>query len=189
MDLKRQRLDLRTKLFNLIRERSFKTGRVVLASGKESNFYFDMKPTMLDPEGAGWLAELILNDLQGVQVDCVGGLVMGAVPIVSPVVMKSHEFGRSLRGFFIRKETKDHGTKKLIEGDDIKGMNVVILDDVTTSGGSAMQAVTIAEDAGANVTLVLSIVDRDEGASDLYAAEGIPFKRLFRADEFRGAAD
>jgi orotate phosphoribosyltransferase len=185
MDLKRQKLDLRTKLFKLIRERSFKTGKVVLASGRESNFYFDMKPTMLDPEGAGWLAELILHELQGVQADCIGGLVMGAVPIISPVASKSGKFGRSLRGFFIRKEAKDHGTKKLIEGDSIEGMNVVILDDVTTSGGSAMQAVKIAQEAGAKVTLVLSIVDRDEGASDLYEKAGIRFKRLFRADEFR----
>jgi orotate phosphoribosyltransferase len=184
MEMKRQQLDLRTKLFNLIKERSFKTGDVVLASGKESTFYFDMKPTMLDPEGAGWLAELILHELQGVPADCIGGLVMGAVPIISPVAAKSGKYGRRLRGFFIRKEPKDHGTKKLIEGDSIEGENVVILDDVTTSGDSAMQAVKIAQEAGAKVTLVLSIVDREEGASELYAREGIEFRRLFRAGQF-----
>jgi orotate phosphoribosyltransferase len=184
MDLKHQKLDLRTKLFKLLKEKALKKGRVTLASGRESDFYFDMKPAMLDPEGASLMAELILHELQGVKADAIGGLVMGAVPLVSPVAMKSHKFGRSLRGFFIRKEPKDHGTKKLIEGDSIQGTKVVILDDVTTSGGSAMEAVKAAEDAGAEVTLVLAIVDRGEGAAELYEREGVPFGRLFRADEF-----
>ena len=184
MDLKRQRLELRPKLFDLLKKKAFRRGAVKLASGRESDFYFDMKPAMLDPEGGLMMADLILIDLQGVKADFVGGLVMGAVPLVAPVAMRSQNYGRFLRGFFIRKEPKDHGTKKLIEGDDIEGKEVVILDDVTTSGGSAMEAVHAAQEAGAKVTLVLSIVDRGEGAVDLYAAEGIPFKCLFRADEF-----
>jgi orotate phosphoribosyltransferase len=101
--------------------------------------------------------------------------------------MKSQKFGRYLTGFFIRKERKDHGTKKLVEGEIIEGKDVVILDGVTTSGGSAMDAVRAARGAGANVTLVLSIVDRGEGAAELYASEGIPFRWLFRADEFLAA--
>jgi orotate phosphoribosyltransferase len=184
MDLKRQKLDLRTRLFKLLKEKAFKRERVILASGRESDFYFDMKPAMLDPEGAGLMAELILHELQGVKADAIGGLVMGAVPLVSPVAMKSQKFGRSLPGFFIRKEPKDHGTQKLIEGDSIEGKKVVILDDVTTSGGSALEAVNAAGDAGAEVTLVLSIVDRGEGAAELYEREGVPFRWIFRADEF-----
>ena len=184
MDLRQQKLDLRTKSFKLLKEKAFRRERVTLSSGKESDFYFDLKPAMLDPEGSRWLSELILHELQGVKADRVGGMEIGAVPLVSPVAMKSQKFGRYLTGFFVRKERKDHGTKKLIEGEDIADKDVVILDDVTTSGKSAMDAVRAARNAGARVTLVLSIVDRGEGAVDLYAKEGIPFKSLFRAQEF-----
>jgi orotate phosphoribosyltransferase len=184
MDLRRRKLDLRTKLFNILKKKSFKRGQVKLASGRESDFYFDMKPVMLDPEGAGLLAELILHELQGTKADCIGGLSMGAIPLVSPVAMKSHEFGRKLFGFFIRKEAKDHGTKKIVEGESIEGMRAVILDDVTTTGCSAMEAVERARAAGAEVTLVLTIVDRGEGAAEFYASKNIEFRWLFRAEDF-----
>jgi orotate phosphoribosyltransferase len=174
----------RSKLFALLKERAFRRGRVVLASGRESDFYFDMKPAMLDPDGAGLLADLILQELQGVEADCIGGLEMGAVPLIAPVAMRSRDFGRPLPGFFVRKAVKDHGTKKLVDGADIAGKIVVILEDVTTTGASAMDAVKAVQEAGAKVALVLSILDRGEGAADLYAKAGIPFKSLFRAEEF-----
>jgi len=180
----RRTFEMRNTLFDLLNEHSFRRGRVVLASGRESDFYFDMKPTMLHPEGAGLLADLILEKLSDVNADCVGGLEMGAVPLIAPVAMKSVEAGRPLTGFFVRKTPKEHGTKKRIEGSPIGGKKVVILDDVTTTGGSAMEAVEIVQQAGATVVLVLSIVDRGEGAADLYAEAGIPFKSLFRAEEF-----
>jgi orotate phosphoribosyltransferase len=184
MDERNQTLEARSKLFALLKEKAFRRGRVVLASGRESDFYFDMKPAMLDPDGAALMAELILQQLQGVKADCIGGLEMGAVPLVAPVAMRSVEFGRRLPGFFVRKAVKDHGTKKRVDGTDITGKTVVILEDVTTTGASAMDAVKAVEDAGANVTLVLSILDRGEGAAELYAKAGIPFKSLFRAEEF-----
>ena len=112
---------------------------------------------------------------------------MGAVPLIGPVVMKSPDHGRHLTGFVVRKAVKDHGTKKLIEGANIEGKDVVILEDVTTSGGSALLAVKAARQAGGNVTLVLSILDRGEGAGALYAAEHIPFRSLFKASEFLAA--
>ena len=95
--------------------------------------------------------------------------------------MESSKVGKPLKGFFIRKEPKDHGTKKRIEGDDIAGKRVVILDDVTTTGASAMEAVRVAHQTGADVLLVLSIVDRDEGAAELCAERQIPFRALLRA--------
>src|SRR3990172_8760198 len=147
----------RNKLFALLKERAFRRGRVVLASGRESDFYFDMKPAMLDPDGAGLMAELILQQLQGVTADCIGGLEMGAVPLIAPVAMRSPEFGRRLPGFFVRKAVKDHGAKKRVDGADIAGKTVVILEDVTTTGASAMDAVKAVEEAGAKVALVLSI--------------------------------
>jgi orotate phosphoribosyltransferase len=184
MNQPRSRVDLRNRLFDLIQERSFKKGRFILASGKESAYYFDSKPTMLHPEGAALLAELILMELQDVQADCVGGLEMGAVPLIAPVAMRSFEAGRALHGFFVRKTPKDHGTKQRIEGMDLAGKSAIILEDVTTTGGSAMQAVELVKAAGGRVALVLSILDRGEGAAELYAAAGIPFKSLFRAEEF-----
>jgi len=164
MDQNAGTFELRNKLFMLLRERSFRRGRVVLASGRESDYYFDLKPAMLDPDGAGLLADLILNAIQGVSADCVGGVEMGAVPLIAPVAMRSPAFGRYLPGFFVRKAVKDHGTKKRVDGTDI--------------------AVKAVEEAGAKVALVLSILDRGEGAAELYAQAGVPFKSLFRAEEF-----
>jgi orotate phosphoribosyltransferase len=184
MDQNAGTFELRNKLFMLLRERSFRRGRVVLASGRESDYYFDLKPAMLDPDGAGLLADLILNAIQGVSADCVGGVEMGAVPLIAPVAMRSPAFGRYLPGFFVRKAVKDHGTKKRVDGTDIAGKTVVLLEDVTTTGGSAMDAVKAVEEAGAKVALVLSILDRGEGAAELYAQAGVPFKSLFRAEEF-----
>jgi len=174
----------RNQLYMLLRERAFRRGRVVLASGKESDYYFDMKPAMLDPDGAALMAELILQEIQGITVDAVGGLEMGAVPLIAPVAMKSPAFGRYLPGFFVRKAVKDHGTQKRVDGNDITGKSVVILEDVTTTGGSAMDAVKAVEEAGAKVALVISILDRGEGAAELYEKAGIPFKSLFKAEEF-----
>ena len=184
MDKPSEAKDARERLFALLKEKAFRRGRVVLACGRESDYYFDMKPAMLDPDGAALMAELILKQIQGVIADCVGGLEMGAVPLIAPVAMRSPEFGRRLPGFFVRKTVKDHGTTKRVDGNDIAGKSVVILEDVTTTGASAMDAVKAVTEAGAKVALVVSILDRGEGAAELYKAAGIPFKSLFRAEEF-----
>jgi orotate phosphoribosyltransferase len=175
----------RSRLVEIVRRRSFSTGPdVKLVSGRSSSFYFDMKPTMLHPEGAHLIATLILDALAGAEVDLVGGLEMGAVPLIAPVAIKSREAGRPLLGFFVRKAPKDHGTRQRIEGLDVAGKTAIILEDVTTTGGSAMQAVEEVRKAGGQVALVLSILDRGEGAAELYAAAGVPFRSLFRAEEF-----
>jgi orotate phosphoribosyltransferase len=184
MDTPSQTQDARETLFALLKQKAFRRGKVVLASGRESDYYFDMKPAMLDPDGAALMAELILQQIQDVKADCVGGLEMGAVPLIAPVAMHSRKFGRPLPGFFVRKAVKDHGTKKRVDGNDIAGKTVIILEDVTTTGASAMDAVKVVTEAGAKVALVISILDRGEGAAELYAAAGIPFKSLFTAEEF-----
>jgi hypothetical protein len=127
---------LRNRLFALLKERAFRRGRVVLASGRESDFYFDMKPAMLDPDGVVLMVELILQQIHGVKADCVGGLEMGAVPLIAPVAMRSLDFGRRLPGFFVRKAVKDHGTKKRVDGADIAGKPSS--SSRTATGGSAM---------------------------------------------------
>jgi orotate phosphoribosyltransferase len=175
----------RARLFAIVKAKSFVRGDIVLASGERSTYYFDMKPSMFDAEGAGLLCDLIFARLKGIACDYVGGLEMGAVPLISPLNAKSFAAGRPIDGFFVRKQPKGHGTKKRIEGvSDLNGKSVVIVEDVTTTGGSAMIAVKELQEAGATVTLVISILDRQQGASELYAAAGIPFQSLFQASDF-----
>jgi orotate phosphoribosyltransferase len=182
---------LRQQAFKIIRERSFKKGRFVLASGKESGYYLDMKPSMFSPDGSKVLSELILESLRDERVDYIGGLELGAVPLVSTITMLSEQRNTPLPGFFVRKKVKDHGTKKLIEGlvegQTLHGKRVVVLEDVTTTGGSAMEAVAAAQNDGANVLLVMSVVDREEGAAALYQSKGVRFRALFTASEFMNA--
>lgn len=178
----------RSTVFELIKQKSFFRGRITLSSGKESDFYFDMKPTMFSPDGAEALAELILRRLHTVSVDFIGGLALGAIPLVACVAMASKREGEPIPGFFVRKEIKNHGTKRLVEGlaigESLADKSVVILDDVTTTGGSAMIAVEAAKREGARVALVLAVVDRQEGAAEFYRAAGVPFDSLFTASEF-----
>ena len=179
---------IRAKAFALIKERSFLRGQFVLASGKTSEYFLDMKPTMFDPEGSYALAALLLDHLSDRQVDYVGGLAVGALPLISTLTMLSHQKGKPVSGFFVRKEVKDHGTKKLVEGlgegESLKGKKVVIIDDVTTTGGSSMIAVDAAQQSGAEVILGLSVVDRDEGAAACYGKRNIPFEAVFSARDF-----
>ena len=136
------------RLRDIIRERSLLTaGSFTLASGRASSLFFDMKPAMLDPEGANLIADAVLDRLDEPELDAVGGLVMGAVPIVAVVCAKSFE-RRLLGRFFVRKEVKDHGTAKLIEGNLPRGARAVVLEDVTTTGGSASRAVEAVRSAG-----------------------------------------
>jgi orotate phosphoribosyltransferase len=182
------RHDYRAELFELIRTRSFGRGKIMLASGRESDFYFDLRPTTIHPAGATCIGELIADALEGTNAEFVGGLEMGAVPIATSVAIASHRRGGNLQAFFVRKKPKDHGAKKLVEGlpkgETLKGKNVVVVEDVTTTGGSALQAAEALRQEGANIVLVLTIVDRLEGAAETFAAEKLPFRALFTADEF-----
>jgi orotate phosphoribosyltransferase len=178
----------RDELFELIRTRSFGRGKIKLASGRESDFYFDLRPTTLHPAGASHLGELICDALAGMKVDFVGGLEMGAVPIATAVAVASHRRGGNLGAFFVRKKPKDHGAKKLVEGlpkgETLRGRNVVVVEDVTTTGGSAIQAAHALREEGANIVRVLTIVDRLEGARENFDAEKLEFQALYTADEF-----
>jgi orotate phosphoribosyltransferase len=180
--------EIRAQLFALIKARSFGRGRIVLASGRVSDFYFDMKPTMLRPEGAAWLAELGFNALEGLSVDYIGGLEMGAVPLAAAMAQLSFLKGRPIAAFFVRKQAKDHGAQKLVEGlgraESLEGRNVVIIEDVTTTGESALRAVEAVKRQGANIVMVLSIVDREEGAAENFRQAGFRFQSLFTATQF-----
>ncbi len=180
----------KTRLIEIIKARSFSTGaEMKLASGRTSNFYFNMKPTMLDPEGAHLIATLILDTLAGSQVDLVGGLEMGAVPLATGVAVASQIRGWPLRAFFVRKQTKEHGAMKLLEGlapgENLQGKRVVVLEDVTTTGGSAMKAIAALQAEGAAIERVITVVDRLEGAAETFKAAGIRFEALLTVAEFR----
>jgi orotate phosphoribosyltransferase len=176
---------VRRRLGEIIRSRSLMTGGTfTLASGRQSSVFFDMKRTMFDPEGANLIAEAVLDRIGEAPIEAVGGLVMGAVPVVSVVCAKSFERGRPLQGFFIRKETKDHGTAKLIDGNLSQGARVAILEDVTTTGGSALMAADAVRAFGASVVQVIAIVDRLEGAAAAFRAYDLPFAAIFTRDDF-----
>ena len=177
--------DLHAKVYELIKAKSFIRGPKKLSSGLWSDHYFDMKFSMLDPYGAKALAELVLAKLPNIKIDFVGGLELGAVPLISPIALMSAEQGRPIPGLIVRKKAKEHGTQKLIEGaENLQGKVVVVVDDVTTTGDSALKSIRALQQEGAIVALVISIVDREEGATELYKREGIPFDPLFRASEF-----
>ena len=178
----------RARLRDIIHQRSFGYGEIKLASGRISNFYFNLKPAMLDAEGAALLAQLTLDALMGERIDYIGGLEMGAVPIAGAVAQLSHMIGAPMQAFFVRKKPKEHGARLSVEGlmpgESLTGKRVVIVEDVTTTGGSAMKAVEAAREAGAEVAFVLTIVDREEGATEAFAALSLAFRAIYRASEF-----
>jgi orotate phosphoribosyltransferase len=179
----------RERLREIVAARSFRLGQLFrLVSGVESNIYFNMKPTMFDPEGGALMAKLVVERLARADVDAVGGLEMGAVPIVAAATMQSFLANRPMQGFFVRKKAKEHGARLRIEGlaagESLKGRRVAVIDDVCTTGGSALQAIEEVREAGGEVVLVLAIVDREEGADELMREHGLAFDALFRAHEF-----
>ena len=177
----------RARLADIIRKRSFGRGEITLASGRKSDFYFNLKPTMLDPEGAALLAELSLDALKDDKVDYIGGLEMGAVPIAGAIAQLSWLKGHPIAAFFVRKKPKEHGARLAVEGlakgESLAGKRIVIVEDVTTTGGSAIKAVDAVKDAGGEVVLVFTMVGRDEGATEAFTEAGIPFRALYQAGE------
>jgi len=179
--------DRKKKLRDIIAAKSFsRGGDFKLASGQSSGFYFDMKPTVMDPEGARLAAELILEAVAGEDLDCVGGMAVGAVPIVAAVAMASSGTDRPLPGFLVRKEVKERGTEKQVEGNMVKGGKVLIVEDVTTTGGSSMQAIeAVKREGNGTVPIVVTIVDRLQGAEDNFREQGIRMISLLTKDDFR----
>lgn len=178
----------RTRLLEIIRKKSLITegGPFKLASGAMSDYYLNMKPTAFDPEGAALIAEIILDMLADERaVDSIGGLELGAVPIVAAVC--AHSFGkRPVDGFVVRKEKKGHGTDQKIDGNFRDGSHVVLIEDVTTKGGSVMQAVRAVRDRGATVATIITIVDRLEGAADNLKKEGLTLRPIFTTRDLLG---
>ena len=180
--------EMRSRLRDIIHRRSFGRGQITLASGRKSDFYFNLKPTMLDAEGAALLAELTLDALKGERIDYVGGLEMGAVPLAGAIAQLSFMRGAPIQAFFVRKKPKEHGARLAVEGlapgESLAGKRIVIVEDVTTTGGSAVKAVDAVRESGAEIVMVLTMVDREEGATDTFREAGLAFRSLYKATEF-----
>ena len=173
----------REELLELIIRHSFERRKVVLSSGRESDFYLDLRATMMRPRGIELAGKLLFARLQaGARVDAVGGMVVAAVPVVSAVLLAAARSGgeaTDLLGFFVRKEAQKHGLGKRIEGAFAAGQTVALVEDTMTTGGSTLEALEAVTAAGAKVARVLCIVDRSEGAADAFQARGLELESLF----------
>jgi orotate phosphoribosyltransferase len=173
----------REQLRVLLKAESLIFGDFTLASGKKSTFYFDSKRTTLRSDGAWLTAREILRLIREhrLEADAIGGLTLGADPIVCPVAALSHAEGPKLRAFIVRKEAKEHGTGRQIEGNLPKGSRVIIVDDVVTTAGSTMKAIEAAEGEGHTVVAVICLVDREEGGAAKLAK--YPFYPVFKRSD------
>jgi len=157
------------RLGKIILERSFKYSDnppFTLASGRQSNFYFNCKPTTLDPEGMNLIGEIVFDMLKDAPVTAAGGLTLGADPIANALAVISFQRGKPIKSFIVRKDVKAHGTKSAIEGNVAAGERVAIIDDVITTGGSTITAIEQARRAGLVVDRVITLIDREEGGRE-----------------------
>lgn len=168
------------ELVPLITAKALRRGSFRLASGREASFYLDAKQVVLDARGSMLVGRAILDLLRahGPLPAAVGGMSIGADPVTSAVVTMAGVGGFDLRGFMVRKEPKDHGTKRYIEGPVAPGEKVVIVEDVTTTGGSSLLAIDRAIEFGLIVERVVTVIDRLAGATATLAARGIPLDAL-----------
>lgn len=179
---------LRQLLLELIVKYAYKEGDFLLSSGASSPYYINCKQVTLRADGALIIGRL-LSDLLDEDTDAVAGLTLGADPIVSAVSLTSALENKPIPGLIIRKKPKGHGTKAYIEGPNLDPKaKVVVLEDVVTTGQSALQAVARLQDAGYQVTKIISLVDRKQGGEALYQAQGLEFQALFDITEIQGYA-
>jgi orotate phosphoribosyltransferase len=161
--------EMKERLGEIILERSFKYSEnppFTLASGRQSNFYFNCKPTTLDPEGMNLIGGIIFDMVKDSSITAAGGLTLGADPIANALSVISYQKGKPIKSFIVRKDVKDHGTKSAIEGSVAAGERVLIIDDVITTGGSTITAIEQARKAGLIVEGVITLIDREEGGRE-----------------------
>jgi orotate phosphoribosyltransferase len=157
--------EMKDRLMEIVLEKSFQYAEepvFKLVSGGVSNFYFNCKPTMLDPEGKELIGRLVFAQIKDLEVSGIGGLELGSVPISSAVSLISQVEGKPIKEFIVRKEKKDHGVPAKVEGEFSQGERVVVEDDVITTGGSTIKAIEAVEDLGLEVAKVVVLVDREE---------------------------
>ena len=173
------------QLLQLLKNRSFKRGTFQLASGDVSDYYIDGRMSAVFSEGAFLIGEVLYERTKDLGIDAIGGLEVGAVPLTTAAVISYHLHGKKMEGFWVRDKEKTHGTRKLIEGNLKPGARVVIVDDVFTKGTSALKAARAVSDLGCEVVMVLAVVDRLQGAEELFRSEGIVnYQSVFTIRDF-----
>ena len=177
----------RERLKELLKSLSLKTGDFLLASGRRSKYYFDSKLTSLTAEGAYLAGRCFLDVISehDIKAEAIGGMTLGADPIVSVVAALSHIDGHPLGAFIVRKEPKGHGTMQWIEGPVEPGQKVIIVDDVVTTGGSTRKAIERAKEFGLEVVAVMALLDREEGGTEVLSRD-YPFYPVTRRTEIFG---
>ena len=178
------------QLASLLLERAVQFGEFTLSSGATSDVYVDGRLFTLSPRGDALVSDLLWERIAPLNVDAVGGMTMGADPMVGGLVHLAGTKGSEMTGFLVRKEPKGHGTKRSVEGPrpDREHPRVVLVEDTTTTGGSTIKAVhRVRKEWNADVVGVFTIVDREAGAVEAYAAEGIPFDSLITLSQLRAA--
>ena len=179
-------IETRARLLELLRARSFARKRVVLASGRESDFFIDCKQTVLGAEAHALVGELLFDAVRAFAPVAVAGVELGGCPLASAVALTSHLRGAPLDAIYVRKDAKDHGSRREIEGDAHlpRGARVALVEDVITTGGSTLKAAEKLRAAGYEVTGVASLVDRLEGGREAIEAEGLPIVAIYTRRDF-----
>ena len=173
----------RQQLNDLINELAIVRGKVTLASGREADYYVDMRRVTLDGKAAPMVGKIMRELVADWEFDAVGGLTMGADPIAAAMLHSAAADGAELDSFVVRKEAKSHGLHKRIEGPSIKGRRVLVVEDTSTTGGSALQAVAAVRAEGAEVVGGAVVVDRNTGAAEAIEAEGLPYRYAYGIDD------
>lgn len=177
--------DERSELLTMLARESYFERQLTLSSGRASNYYVDCKRTLYLPRGVRLAGELVLELVQAAGVEQIGGMAAGALPVTDAVIAAAARHAVNLRGFFVRKETKQHGLQQMIEGAFKPGLKTAVIDDTITTGGSSLQAVAAMRAAGANVIAAIALVERGEGAVDAFARAGLRYSWVFTAEEVR----
>lgn len=168
---------LKTELAQYINDLAVQRGDFTLTSGKKASFYIDLRQVSLDHRVAPLIGDVMLELLSEFpEAELVGGLTMGADPIASAIMHRAVIAGRNLDAFVVRKEPKGHGMGKQVEGPDVSGKNVIVVEDTSTTGGSPLKAIEAVEKAGATVVAVAVVVDRDTGAKQVIEDAGYPYR-------------
>jgi orotate phosphoribosyltransferase len=177
--------DSRNQLFDLLLSRSFKKGNFILASGQSSDFYLDIRMTSVSPLGVGLIGEVFYEEMIDLEFDAIGGLQVGAVPLITAAVRTCHDRGKSVEGFWVRDTQKAHGTGKKIEGALRPNARVIIVEDVCTTGQSTLKAVEAVREIGCQVLRVVALVDRQQGAGELFWRNFVDdFRSIYTIEDF-----
>ena len=173
----------RARLLDLIKAKAIVYGKVTLSSGREADYYVDLRRITLDGAAAPLVGEVMLDLVSAVDAEAVGGLTLGADPVAAAMLHAAAGRGRHLDAFVVRKEGKAHGLQRRIEGPDVAGRRVLAVEDTSTTGGSVLTAVAALREAGADVVAVAVIVDRDTGAREAIEAQGLAYYAAYGAAE------